>query len=156
MSDKRGAVAVEFLVGFMPLITAFLCFTQVGQLYTAHLVFKHAALSAGRAAITTVGPCMPKNTKHAVYPDDVRKAANAAFGKDAWQIAFDRLSVMPVYDKSDDAYGDVTTTTKARYKCSVPMGKLIVCKSGFVNMQQEIILPHQGARYNHADCADGD
>ncbi len=152
VSNERGAVAAEFVLAFMPLITAFLCFTQAGQLYTAHIVFKHAALAAGRAAITTIGPCMPKN-KRPTSPDDVRRAAFAALGQHAWQSSFDRLDVKPSYQDSD-AYGDVKTTTKARYKCNVPMGKNIVCQGGFVNMKQEIVLPHQGARYDHAACAD--
>jgi len=154
ISDKRGAVAAEFVIAFMPLITAFLCFTQAGQLYTAHLVFRHAALAAGRAAITTIGPCMPKNDKHPTSPDDVRRAALAALGQHAWQSSFDRLDVSPVYKDASDAYGDVQTTTKARYKCNVPMGKNIVCQGGFMNLQTEVTLPHQGARYKHAECSD--
>ncbi len=154
ISDKRGAVAAEFVIAFMPLITSFLCFTQAGQLYTAHLVFRHAALAAGRAAITSIGPCLPKN-KVAVTPDDPRRAAFAALGHHAWQSSFDRLEVKPDYRDKSDAYGDVTTTTKGRYKCIVPMGKSIVCEGGFVNMKEEVTLPHQGAAYKKTECSDG-
>lgn len=150
VAAERGAVAVEFAMAFMPLAITFFSFTQVGYLYTAHLVFKHAALAAGRAAITTVGPCNPGEDKDKRRdPQDVKDAAHDALGAGAWQNKFANLEANASYG-GGDLYGDVRTKTTARYKCTVPLGKRIVCTGGFVSMEEEVVLPHQGARYNNA------
>jgi len=150
VAEKRGAVAAEFVIAFMPLAITFFSFTQVGQLYTGHLVFKHAALAAGRAAITTVGPCNPGADKdHRRDPQDVQIAAFNALGEGAWQGHFASVQANATYGGGDQ-YGPVTTKTTARYHCTVPLGSKIVCTGGFVNMEEQVILPHQGANYDNA------
>jgi len=150
VAEKRGAVAVEFALAFMPLAITFFSFTQVGFLYTAHLVFKHAALAAGRAAITTVGPCNPgEEMDKRRDPQDVKDAAHDALGAGAWQNKFASLEAEASYGGGDQ-YGDVHTKTTAKYKCSVPLGNRIVCTGGYVKMEEDVVLPHQGARYNNA------
>lgn len=152
IAAKRGAVAAEFAIAFMPLASTFLAFTQEAQLYTAHLVFKHAALAAGRAAITTVGPCNPGADKdHRRDPQDVQVAAFDALGAGAWQGHFASVQASATYAKGDQ-YGPVTTKTTATYLCTVPLGKSIVCTGDQVKMQEQIVLPHQGARYDGAGC----
>ena len=48
--DKRGAVLVEFLVAFMPLMITFSSFVQVAQIATASIVTKHSTIVGARAA----------------------------------------------------------------------------------------------------------
>jgi len=152
IAERRGAVAVEFVIAFMPLAITFFSFEQVGQLYTAHLVFKHAALAAGRAAITTVGPCNPGETMDKRRdPEDVQDAAHDALGEHAWQNKFAQFEAKATYD-SQDQYGEVRTKTKGLYRCKVPLGSRLVCFGGFVKMEEEVVLPHQGARYDNAGC----
>ncbi|WP_394839387.1 hypothetical protein LVJ94_21100 [Pendulispora rubella] len=148
-------MAVEFLIGFMPMATAFLCFTQVGWIYTAHLVFKHAAFAAARAAIVTVEPCNPGKDLDKRRPDDPKNAFTAALGGGAWQHTFSSPEVNPQYN-GGEKFGDVKTEVKAKYKCNVPMGKRLVCSGfGFVTMKETITLPHQGAAYDNATgCGD--
>ncbi len=152
IAAKRGAVAAEFAIAFMPLAITFLSFTQEAQLYTAHLVFKHAALAAGRAAITTVSKCNPgQDRDRRRDPQDVQIAAFDALGAGAWQSHFASVQASAQYG-GGDPYGPVTTKTTATYMCTVPLGKTIVCGGllGQVKMQETVILPHQGAQYNNS------
>src|SRR5882672_853724 len=107
IADDRGAMAVEFAIAFMPLALTFFCFSQVAHMYTANLVFRHAALAAARAAITTVGPCNPGQDKdHRRDPQDVQDAAHDALGAGAWQNSFANLTATATY-AGGDQYGEV-------------------------------------------------
>lgn len=48
--DTGGAVYVEFILSFIPLLFLFLGIVQMGMLYAASLVVQHAAVTATRAA----------------------------------------------------------------------------------------------------------
>ena len=50
----RGAVYVEFLIAFLPLLIFFLCLWQVSILYTTKLFVDHAAFSGARAAAVVI------------------------------------------------------------------------------------------------------
>lgn len=50
----RGAVYIEFLIAFLPLLTFFLCIWQVSILYTTKLFVDHAAFSGARAAAVVI------------------------------------------------------------------------------------------------------
>lgn len=54
LSDRGGAVYVEFLLAFIPLFFLFLGMVQMGLLYGADLVVRHAAVTATRAAIVVI------------------------------------------------------------------------------------------------------
>lgn len=50
VEDTSGAVYVEFILSFIPLLLLFLGIVQMGMLYSAALVVQHAAVTATRAA----------------------------------------------------------------------------------------------------------
>jgi hypothetical protein len=52
---ERGAVFVEFLIVFLPVLTFFLCLLQLALLFTVRLATEHAALTAARAAAVIIG-----------------------------------------------------------------------------------------------------
>ncbi len=52
--STRGAVYVEFLIAFMPLLVFFLCLWQVAILYGTKLFVDHAAFSGARAAAVVI------------------------------------------------------------------------------------------------------
>ncbi|WP_394829558.1 hypothetical protein [Pendulispora albinea] len=153
IAEDRGAVVAEFVVAIIPLGITFFSFMQVAHLYTAHLVFKHAAFSAARAAIVTKSRCNPPMSGNDNGREsDVEDALRDGLGAGVWQNTFGGLSTRVQYAGSDK-YGPVTTTSKALYKCSVPLGRWIVCPmAGFRPMQETIVLPHQGASYEGAGC----
>ena len=45
----RGAVYVEFLIAFLPVLIFFMCLWQMSRLYTAGLAVQHAAVTAARS-----------------------------------------------------------------------------------------------------------
>ncbi|HEX4445595.1 MAG TPA: polymorphic toxin-type HINT domain-containing protein [Polyangiaceae bacterium] len=52
--STRGAVYIEFLIAFMPLLVFFLCLWQVSILYGTKLFVDHAAFSGARAAAVVI------------------------------------------------------------------------------------------------------
>jgi hypothetical protein len=50
-----GAVYVEFLIAFLPVLTMFLCLVQLALLYAVRLVVEHAAVTAARTAAVVIG-----------------------------------------------------------------------------------------------------
>jgi|GEM_PF-2617835 len=147
LKATRGAAAVEFVVAWFPLHLAFWCFTQVAHMYTAHLVFNHAALAAGRAAIVIKSKANPGTGNGT--DSEIEQAFHKALGATTWNNTFSNTSVKSNY-AGGDPFGPVTTTVSARYKCDVPVGKRVVCTGGFVKMKLVVKLPHQGACYNNA------
>src|SRR5258708_36207326 len=71
--DRRGAVYVEFLIAFLPVLVFFSALFQLGMVQIADLVTEHAAVVAARAAIVI----LPDD---AIYYDDVPE--NNLSGKD--------------------------------------------------------------------------
>lgn len=67
-SDRGGAVYVEFLLAFIPLFFLFLGMVQMGLLYAADLVVRHAAVTATRAAAVVIDDD-PTN-----YEDETRRS----------------------------------------------------------------------------------
>ena len=66
-------------------------------------------------------------------------------------ITIDSVSV--AYD-SGDQYGDMTTTVKGNFNCTVPWAHRITCGGGFLgfgptrhNFTYDVKLPHEGAQY---------
>jgi Flp pilus assembly protein TadG len=148
-SDRKGAVLVEFLVAFMPLMITFSSFVQVAQVATARLVVKHSAIVAARAAavITNAHNNTP-DQKKGDNKGEIEAAVRAALGP--WSKTMDSIQV-EIDDQSSgaDPYGMVQVTVKAQYHCSVPFGSTIVCKAGGARtITMKAAFPHQGACYD--------
>ncbi len=147
--DRRGAVLVEFLVAFMPLMITFSSFVQLAQITTARLVTKHATIVAARAAavISNEHNNTP-DAKKGKNQDEIEQAVQAGLGP--WGQTMTNVKV-EIDDQSsaEDNFGMVKVTVTARYRCSVPFGGMLVCgKNGGVHeIVQKAAFPHQGACY---------
>jgi hypothetical protein len=53
--DTRGAVYVEFLIAFMPVLVFFLCILQLALLFTVKIYSDHAAVQGARSAAVVFG-----------------------------------------------------------------------------------------------------
>lgn len=147
--DRRGAVLVEFLVAFMPLMITFSSFVQLAQITTARLVTKHSTIVAARAAAVISNE--KKNTpdaKPGKNQDQIEAAVHMALGP--WDQTMNGVKV-EINDQSsaDDNFGMVQVTVTARYRCSVPFGGFLVCgrNGGVHEIVQKAAFPHQGACY---------
>lgn len=153
---SEGAVVVEFAVVLLPLLITFFSFIQVGKVYTSHLVMKHAAITAARAAavVTKNGDNNPYATGD---EDDVQEAAKRAMGRWAQGGAIERIKVK-IDDQSDesDPYGMVTVSVTADIVCGVPLASRIVCfPKGRITKTVKASYPHQGAVYKEEN-SDGE
>jgi Flp pilus assembly protein TadG len=159
-SDTRGAVLVEFLVAFMPLMITFSSFVQLAQIATARLVVKHSTVVGARAAavISNKASNTP-DQKPGDNQDEIDSAVKLAMGP--WAQTMKSVTVS-IDDKSScsDQYGDVKVTVDADYRCSVPFGNRLVCGAGGGGhrIKQAFTFPHQGARYEEGgggNCGQG-
>jgi len=65
--ETQGAVLVEFLIAFLPVLTAFLCLCQIALLFAVKLAVDGAAVNAARTAAVVIGDD-PKNYSGNVEP----------------------------------------------------------------------------------------
>jgi Flp pilus assembly protein TadG len=145
---ERGAVLAEFIITVVPLLMMLFGWMQLAWLYTANLLVKHSANACVRAAVVIDG-------KEGLNPgengdvDQIQKAAEAAAEVQGGRPIF--ASVRCTYDNqasNDDPYGKVTAKVTAEYRCSVPMGRFIVCGPDSKKTLEGVAsLPFQGARY---------
>jgi hypothetical protein len=76
--DSRGAIFVEHLISYLPVMFFFLATWQLVELCAAHLVCKRAASAAARAAIVVLAddPAyygnIPKDTFEGKRAEDVK------------------------------------------------------------------------------------
>ncbi len=52
--EEGGAVMVEFLIAYLPVLVAFLMFWQLGELLVAQMIVERASSAAGRAAVVVI------------------------------------------------------------------------------------------------------
>lgn len=153
-TDTRGAVLAEFVIAIIPLLTVFFVFVQISALSIAKLLVKHSTIVGARAAAVF-------SNQHENCPEctsDGRAVVTAAVRSALvnWQSKFTSVTA-DVEDNSsreigDDQgygpYGLVTVRVEARYKCEIPLGK-VICSGGgnTVLIRETKTMPHQGARY---------
>lgn len=144
-SDLGGAAAVEFVVAMVPLFAMLFCFMQISKMYTANLVFQHAATIAARSAAVVVEPAI--NPGENGTEEDVKTVARLALG--AWQTAIRDVEVDIVSDATaQKPNGMVTTTLKGSFACGVAMGATLTCGlDRKVELKATARFPLQGARY---------
>ena len=143
--DRAGAAAVEFVVAMVPIFLVLFCFMQIQKLYTANLVFQHAATVAARAAAVIVEPEI--NPGDNGEEEDVTTVARLALG--AWQTAIVDVNTEIVSDATTESTnGMVTTTLTGRFVCGVALGARLVCGlDRQVELKATARFPLQGARY---------
>ena len=148
LRDARGAVLAEFVIAILPILTAFLCFVQLGHLATAKLVMQHGAIVGARAAaVITNGKGDNPGQPDGVHADVVAQGVDLAMY--AWtrsQKLTDLSVEITDYSSPADPYGEVDVKIEARYHCDVPLGWLI-CGGRTVTMTETKKMPHQGAVY---------
>jgi hypothetical protein len=148
--DTRGAVYVEFLIAFLPVITFFFATWQFTELCAADLVLRRAASAAARAATV-------------VLTDDPHfyggKAVNAYDGerkKDIETAAAMILSASPHFSTfkvevqgKKEPGEEMTAVVSASFRCGGGWVSL-VCGGGSSRMlTARSSVAYQGARYRY-------
>jgi Flp pilus assembly protein TadG len=148
--DRRGAVYVEFLTVFFPILTFFLSLVQFAFLQTAAIVVQHAAMRGVRVMVTTIydNPDYYNGDGQGVAsPNRIAPALEAA------QIPLAGLGNMssavvkldkPTYGRNDV----VTMTVEYEFICRVPLGRIAVCgPSSRKKLYGQASLPAHGAEF---------
>jgi hypothetical protein len=157
----RGAVYVEFLVAFLPVLTCFECLLQLAGLQAARLVTQHAATCAARAAAVVLhddpahyGGVAAGSATGARRRDVERAAALVLRAVD--NVEFARVSFPAgsgaIAERSSFGPDEVIRIqVSARYHCSLPLARSVVC--GFASSDAALLgeasLPGHGARYEY-------
>ena len=151
-SSTRGAIMVEFLIAYMPVLVGFLMFWQLGELIVAKLVVERASSAAGRAAVVV----LPDDA--AFYDGDVQDTFAGNRKRQIRMAAGMILQASPhisenfTVDVSNppvtgDRIGTIKVRVDAEYRCNVLQW---VCgATGVTILHAETEHAYQGARYDY-------
>jgi hypothetical protein len=157
--DARGAIYVEFLIAFMPILTMFLGIVQIADLHQARLIVSHAAMVGARAAVVVIPDDgqFYENSQPGTVDGKRKQAIVKAVSiplRASRSITELRVTFPTTAGGSDDktTYGRddlVRVKVEARYQCRVPLVNRMVCpdKSSTRTMTAEAALPNNGADY---------
>jgi hypothetical protein len=148
LNERHGAVYVEFLVAFMPLLVLFLCIAQLADLYSGQLVVKHAAYRTARAG-AVVFPDDPANYNAVSKEEDVRAAGRAIL--DAKRTL--RSSSIELSHGGEHDRRPVEVAIRARMQCIFPIANRILCGFGSAPtraLQAKASLPAHAALYEYS------
>jgi uncharacterized membrane protein YgcG len=154
--DTRGAVLVEFVVAIFPLLTIFFVFVQLSAIAVAVLMTKQAGVVGARAA--AVFSNTKQNVPEACGDDGQKKieeAVTAALGPWGKRMTTEvEVTDSSSRSEPDGVYDLVTVRVTARFRCEVPLGR-IICPGGTKTIVETKSMPHQGARYKKGSCSGG-
>lgn len=174
--DVRGAVYVELLVAFLPVLFFFLSLLQLSLLFSSKLLIDHSAAQGARAAAVVFGD---EPGPYREGPEDVngltsgrRRAVRDAVLVSLAPLVLDgsisRVSVaFPPGDApggKDQAEGSklapmtrsgprmVRVRVEVEVVCKIALANLILCRAGpgarrVTTASAEAIYPYQGAAY---------
>lgn len=163
--NTDGAVMVEFLVAFLPVMTFAMCIFQQTALYTGQLLTEHAALSAARAASVVV-PDDPSryggegaNTVGQKRKEAIKLAAIRALGplvqdeniKDLdVEVGGSNGQTVGTNNASIGAKAPINVTVNATFQCKVPLAAQIICDGNReFKLTASATLPNQGASFTY-------
>lgn len=148
--DSAGAVAVEYLIAFLPVMWFFASTWQIADLYAAHLIVQRAASAAGRAA-SVVLPDDPFYYGGAAINDysGVRKAQIELAANLVLQASSKILASPQVSIEGASGNGPLTATVRARYRCIPGWGSLVCGADGVQTLSAAARYPYHGASYQY-------
>ncbi len=166
LGDLHGAVMVEFIVAFLPLMIFFEALLQFGGIVTGKLVVNHAAVCAARAAVVVL-PDDPKfyddvpvGQPTGKRREDIERAAAVPL---AALKSFEAIRIK--FPSQPGATDDRTSFSKnelvvirveADYHCQVPLVNRLLCNAATSKrtLVAEASFPNQGAPYPFPSWSD--
>jgi Flp pilus assembly protein TadG len=149
LRDRSGAVYVEFIGAFMPLLTVFLCVAQLADLYATKLVVRHAAHRTARAGIV-VFPDDPAHYEAVGKLEEVRAAGYAVLAsKRSISDAEIEIPTGEEYERAEP----VTVVVRATTRCIFPIANRLLCSAGDGEpsrvLEATLSMPAHAARYEY-------
>jgi hypothetical protein len=153
-ADPRGAVFVEKLIVYLPLLLAFFAAWELAELGAAHLVVQRASAAAGRAAVVVL-PDDPR-----FYEGEEAGSYDGARRSDIELAAAMVLSAVPRMGADfsvelgdvPHASGPLDVTVSAPYDCG-PVS--LMCGEDGVRLSSTTAHAYHGARYAYSSVAAG-
>ena len=148
--DTRGAVFVEYLIAFMPIMTLFASTWQIADLYAAHLIVKRAASAAGRAASVVLPDDrfyydgVEENSYSGARRTQIELAANLILRASPRILANPEIRV-----EGAAGNGPLTVTIEADLKCFPGWGMFVCGADGIKKMRTQVRYPYHGASYGY-------
>jgi len=152
--DQRGAVFVEHLIAYLPVMFFFLATWQLLDLCAAHLILKRAASAAARAAVVVLpdDPAFyrgkgdsPKDSYSGQRKDDIMLAAGMILSANPH---FSRDFEVDV-PSGRQGSAPLTATVKAKFHCFAGWVSLVCGPTGVRELTAKSVYAYQGAPYSY-------
>jgi hypothetical protein len=149
-NDSRGAVFVEHIIAYLPVMFFFLATWQLLEMCAAHLILKRAASAAARAAVVVLpdDPAyykqMPKNRFDGKRKEDIQFAAALILGANPHFV--DKFEVKV---NETSASNPLTATVSANFSCFAGWVSLVCGPGGKRLLTAKSTYAYQGASYNY-------
>jgi Flp pilus assembly protein TadG len=146
-SDTRGAITVEYLIGFLPVMFLFGTAWQIAHLYAGQLITQRAASAAGRAASVVLpdDPAFYDGPAHSYSGSRERQIVRAAeIVLSASPRMLDQTQV-----RVDIADTTVTATVTSAYRCYPSFGFLVCGFDGVRTLTASARYPYHRASYTY-------
>ena len=146
--NSAGAVYVEFLIAFLPLLVLFFCVAQFADLYAARFVVNHAAYRTARAG-AVVYPDDPEHYNAVTKDEEVEAAGYAILAAKRNILGADiDVSHGGVHDRTP-----VEVRITARVECIFPIANRLMCSTLALSptrvVEGSARLPAHAARYEY-------
>jgi hypothetical protein len=161
--DSRGAVYVEYLIAFVPVVAFFVATWQFIELATADLVLRRAASAAARAAVVILpddpqfyGGDAAKEEKNGRFSgkkaDDISLAANLILGTMnvppfPSQFTPATVTFKGLAEKMERG-APLTAKVEADFNCGMGWAS-IVCGGSSRHLTAQATYAYQGAEYEY-------
>ena len=150
VSDKRGAIFVEYAIAIVPMFALFWGLLQLNGLLLADLVVRDAAEKAVRAAVVC-------DSDHATTgkAGGLACAQEAAAATVKAEPSISDAEVISLDGAASSGNQEVTAVVVAHYTCEVPLVGALVCgafRGEGTSIEQATLersakMPNQGAYY---------
>ena len=160
--DAGGAVYVEFLATFLPLLYVFLMLAQSAGMYTAKLITAHSAVMGARAAAVVI-PDDPKyyDSDPGVISGKRKTAIEKAVGMTlkanssiiAYTVEVEGTDgqVKTTFDQGG-GFQQATVRVRATYLCDLSTVSWVVCGlGGFKVLEETATMPVHMASYTYPE-----
>jgi hypothetical protein len=158
-NDKRsrsgagGAVMVEFLVAYLPVLIAFLAFWQLGELLVAQMIVERAASAAGRAAVVVLpdDPAFYSGETVELFSGERQREIRLAAGMmlAASPHLSENFTVAIDGDPgTSDSVGELTVTLNAEFRCN--RLKFVCGTDGVATLSSNSQHTYHSAQYQYA------
>jgi Flp pilus assembly protein TadG len=149
--DRRGAVYVEQMIAYLPVMFFFMATWQLLELCAAHLIVKRAASAAARAAIVVL-PDDP------AFYDGVAKDSFSGKRKEDIELAAAMILATSPHFTSDfkvevpsglKGSAPLTATVKAKFFCFAGWVSLVCGPTGVRELSAKSVYAYHGAAYSY-------